>query len=214
MSVRLGTRQKARDVRVLATNVAEAILQAYLLGPTGISNALSALFRSLEATRGSDTVETRATVLVDESISYAIVFLLGSDPKPANIGKAEIVEFTTETLNKVHTICDQQKIVLTTEALSSPASFSPFKIAAEDTAYYFGRRGLSGSHGNNLAKFFAYVADAILRSTSKKPNYFRPLLDVLGGPAARASDLASAWATYRSILIKRFEDQVVFGDDP
>jgi hypothetical protein len=67
---------------------------------------------------------------------------------------------------------------------------------------------------NNAARFFTYVAESFLRATSKRPDYFRSMFDVLEGSANRANDLALAWEKYRSILIRRFEDQPVFGDDP
>jgi hypothetical protein len=146
MGIRLGTKQKTRDVQLLATSVTEAILQAYLLGPIGISNALSALFRSFEATRGTDTVETKAMALVEESIAYSIAFLLGSSPTGKKFEKSEIHEFISQTLNKIRVVCQQQDVSLTSAVFASPNTFLPFKIAAEDTVYRF-RTGLSGVSG-------------------------------------------------------------------
>ncbi len=191
---------------------AEAALQAITFTTDGFSNAVSALFKGLEALRGDDSTELRATNLVMETLAYAVSHTITQVSLKRVPQRAELEAVIEAILNRAELLCSQRSIELDANNLKHPPSFSLFADAAKRI---FGELSVFGTKQKNTevgATFNDAVTTGLNRIRIKRPDYFSPVMSALIGPDADASDRVKAWAEYRASLVARFEDSPLFGE--
>jgi hypothetical protein len=214
VGIRVNETLAARDWTQLAADAAEIAIQLIALGPNGFSNAISALARFVRGQRGSDTTETRATRLVLETLSYAISATIGTTRTSRKPQKAEVQALITALLNRAKALMEQQSIILEAEHLSNPTSFTLFNDLERRIAHELKAFGSSEPSNNVEAVFRKFITEGINRIRTRDVEYFSNVIEVLTGPDVSADNRSRAWERYRSLLIKRFEDEPLFGEDP
>lgn len=120
MGVKILISRSERDLGKISSAVAEAVAQSQLLGADGFSSAVSSLFRALEALRGTDTVETIAAALVEDTAAYAIAAFAASQLSVRNISSAELLAFTRQSINSIREISIQNNLEISSHDIYFP----------------------------------------------------------------------------------------------
>ena len=213
MGIQIERGKARRDWTKIALAGAEAVAQAIALGPNGFSNAVSALFRAMEGLRGEDSTELRAKTLVMETLGYAAAEVLATAPLGRRPEAAEAKFIIQSILSRAETLASQRKIVLESEHLGNPECFPLFHDAA--TRIYSELKLLKPKEtkADLAALFRTAVTEGMNRVRTRNLDYFASVFDALSGPDGRADARTRAWSKYRAELMKRFEDEPLFGED-
>jgi uncharacterized protein YjbI with pentapeptide repeats len=213
LGIQIGKGQLRRDWRKVTLAAVECAVQAIALGKDGFSAAITAFFRTLDELRGNDDVPLRATRLVIETLGYALSATIASSNLGRKPQKPEAQEIINSLIGRADNLAGQNTILLESAHLEHPAAFSLFEDAA---AHIFHRLRFcepKESEANIVARFRGFVSEGFNRIRIRDPNYFSPVLTVLSGPDARADARVRAWDEYRALLIRRFEDEPLFGEE-
>ncbi|MFO1098833.1 MAG: NACHT domain-containing protein [Xanthobacteraceae bacterium] len=214
MAIRIGDASWKPNWPGFATEIAEIVVQALVLGPNGFSNAVSALMRAFRGVRGNDSTEHVATQLVLGTLGYSISGILTTSRLGRKPDKAEAKALIEDVINRAELIADQQKILLDSNHLENPASFSLFQDAEKRIYHSLKPFQPKDSEYNIKALFRRFASEGMHRIRIRDPEYYYPVIEALSGPDTRADARVRAWAQYRSLLIKRFEEEPLFGEDP
>ncbi|MGC1780090.1 MAG: pentapeptide repeat-containing protein [Xanthobacteraceae bacterium] len=202
-----------RDWIKIASATVETVVQALALGKDGISAATSSFFRGVEAIRGEDSLEIRANCLVLETLAYASSATIATTPLDRVPDKAEIRKLLDNIIERASGLAAEINIVLESEDLDFPETFPLFIDAASQIYHELRLCRPKESPDVVAAKFKRFVARGLIKIRSRDPDYFSPVVDALTGADAVADAKQRAWDRYRASLIKRFEDEPLFGED-
>lgn len=214
MGIQIGGGGKVRrDWVKIASAAAEAVIQALALGKEGFGHAISAFFRMIESLRGNDDVEIRATRLTVETLAYAAsatiaVTALGRTPE-----KLEVQTIIDNLIARALSLANQKNIELLKENLEYPASFPLFGDASSQIFHELRLCHPKETEANISARFQLFVSEGLNRIRARDPEYFSTVISALTGLDSDADARARAWLKYRSLLIRRFEDEPLFGED-
>jgi hypothetical protein len=208
----LGKRAK-RDWTGVGIEIGEAVLQAVALGPEGISSAISAVLRAVRGLRGEDAVEMRARVLVLETLGFAITATIAATPLSTRPNKVEIQRIFEQLIAYGEELIRSDGPILERENLEHPGSFRFFTDFFTSIPPQLQIFGLRESDESIKARFLTYVTQGVVQIRSRDPDYFFPVIVALSGPDVVADLRSRAWQRYRALLIKRFEDEPLFGED-
>lgn len=213
MSIQIEKGKTKRDWQKLAGGAAEVAVKSLTLGHDGFGAVLPPLFRIFESLRGNDSTERRATRLVSETLTFATIksiCLLELARKPLESELRRVVE---HILQRALTLAEQQEILLHPSHLENPPTFRLFQDAGKQLFYELKQNGPGCSEGELLATFQNCLVEGLNRIRTRCPDYYSPVLEALSGPDARADERRTAWQKYRELLVRRFEDQPLFGEE-
>lgn len=112
MGIRIENTGNKRNWTDFATNVAEIVIQALVLGPGGFSNAISAFMRAIRNLKGEAAIDKRATQLVLATLAYAISGVLSKSRLRRPPGKLEAKVIIENFLNRALLLAQQEEILL------------------------------------------------------------------------------------------------------
>jgi hypothetical protein len=213
MGIRIGQGEVRRKWGKLASAAGETIFQALALGKDGFSAAISAFFRTLENLHGNDSTELRATRLVIETLSYAVSATIATSPLSRKPTGAEAQFIVGSLIDRAETLASQGEILLETEHLENPATFPLYEDAARGIFFELRFCEPKESEADVVARFIDFVSEGLNRIRTRDPEYFSPILTALSGPDALSDARVRAWQQYRALLVRRFEDEPLFGED-
>ncbi|BAL74194.1 NACHT domain-containing protein [Bradyrhizobium cosmicum] len=213
MSILIKEGSTKRDWLKLVGATSETALKSLTLGKDGFAAAISPLLRIFETLRGQDSTEKRATRLVLETISYSLAKTIAlSEFKRTPLGP-ELEVITEHLLSRVQALADQSEIILRASHLENPATFVLFDDVATHLFHEVSPNEPKGRESEIVATFRSSLAEALVRIRARSPDYYSPVFEILSGPGARGDARALAWTQYRELLIRRFEDEPLFGED-
>jgi hypothetical protein len=202
-----------RDWLKLAGATAEAAFKSLTLGKDGFSAAISPLLRAIESLRGNDSTERRATRLVLETLSYSIAKTISSIQLARAPLQPEIEAIIEHLLARVQALAEQKNVILDVSHLHNPASFELCNDVASHIFHELKPNDPKAREAEIIAVFQTAVAEGFNRVRARSPEYYGPVIDLLSGPDARGDAKARAWEVYRKLLVQRFEDEPLFGED-
>ena len=213
MGIQIGQGKVKRDWGKLASAAAETVAQALALGKDGFSAAVSAFFRVIEGLRGEDSVELRATRLVLETLAYAISATIAT----AQLGRRpltpEVQHIISNMIANATQFAKTESAIFESEHLANPQSFPIFANAASGIFTEIRLCSPKENEPNVIARFRGFIAEGLNRIRTRDPQYFSTVVAALTGPDAVSNTRVRAWDSYRALLIQRFEDEPLFGED-
>lgn len=183
MSIPIREGTTKREWLELASAIAEVVFKSLSLGKDGFSSVVSPLFRILEALRGEDSTERRATRLISEVLAYSIAKTVQSVQFTRAPLQAEVQSIAEHLLARVQTLCEQNEMLLTSSDLEHPMSFTLFKDASSNIFHELKSCEPRSSESEVVAIFHRAISEAMGRVQARSPNYFASVFEVLASPA-------------------------------
>jgi ATPase family associated with various cellular activities (AAA) len=170
--------------------------------------------RAFRCVQGDDSIEHVATQLVLGTLGYSISGVLTTSQLGRKPDKAEAKALIESVISRAELIANQQEVMLDSSHLDNPASFPLFQDAERSVYHSLKPFQPKDSEKNVAALFRKFASEGIHRIRIRDPEYYSPVIEALTGPDARADARSRAWEQYRSLLIKRFEEEPLFDEDP
>lgn len=209
----LGAGKKKFDVKKVAEAAANVAAQTLTFGADGYSGAIAAFFSSVEALRGSDNPELKATNLVFQTLAYGLGDLFAVARFQKLPTKKEAATIVKAYLERGAVLVNQQEVHLKPEHISKPTRLLLFKDAINRIYYDIKVFKPVLDEKELQAQFSQSLENGLSRLITRQPEYFSPILDALTGPLAENTKRNEAWLRYRSELINGFEEATLFGQD-
>ena len=202
-----------RNWAKIITGVGEATVQITLLGPTGYSNAISALFKAFEGGRTNSSADSRATELVVEALAYCTVATLFHTEKEREPTKNESKKIVSDIIERAKLLIKQNDFELTRGDVEAAASSILFKDASQHFHHLLVASSLKPQqNAKTVAAIFSKEANkAFVKIRARAPEYYSAVINALVGPDAEADERVQSWENYSTQLIRRFEDEPLFG---
>lgn len=179
MAIRIGDASWKPNWPGFATEIAEIVVQALILGPSGFSNAISALMRAFRCVRGDDSIEHVATQLVLGALGYSISGVLATSRLGRKPTKAEAKALIESAIKRGELIATQQEILLDSSHLDNPASFPLFQDAEKSIYHPIKPFQPKDSEKNVAALFRKFVSESMHRIRIRDPEYYTPVIEVV-----------------------------------
>ena len=213
MGILIGEGGVRRDWGRVASAAVETVVQALALGKDGFSAAISAFFRALENLRGNDSVELRAARLLIETLSYAISATIATAHLGRKPDKLEVETIIGNLISRANSIIAQEAVILQREDLEFPTAFRLFQDAATQIFRELRLCRPKETKSNIVAQFQDFISQGLNRIRTRDPEYFSPVITALTGADTESDGRTRAWSKYRRLLVRRFEDEPLFGED-
>ncbi len=213
MSIHIAEGTTKRDWQKLAGAAAEAAFKSLTLGKDGFSAAISPLLRVFESLRGNDSIERRATRLISETVTFAVTKTICSIDLARRPLEPEIRRLVEHLLERTSNLSDQKEVLLDSSHLENPATFVLFKDVGEQLFHQVKQNEPKCSEAELISIFRLCLVEGLNRVRTRSPDYYSIVLDALSGPDARSDARRTAWERYRELLVRRFEDEPLFGED-
>jgi hypothetical protein len=190
--------------------VAGAATDFFIKGPgDGAASGVSALIRLITSVKAEQNVGARAWSLAVLSFAWSL-----DETVPASdIEEAALKRSLKAALDSAKTVAAQEGIFV-------PATFldRPTTIGVYNTLKSVLLKSLPVSCSQEIAAKLSYKLDAaynkgVYELWSRKPEYYTPIAEALGGPSMAAAESSLNWESYRRKLVYDFEVRPVFGQE-
>lgn len=203
---------KQRDWMQVGLTVAEAVAQATILGPVGLSNALSALFRGVEGLRGRDKSEQKAYRLVVDATSYALAATISQVEFESPPPKEAVSALVQNIIKQIAKEISENDVEIHSESLQYPSDF--VLVASVRSSLYNDLIPLRcRSRKETVEQLYDRNYEiAVNRLIARDPDYFLPFTELLE-QNAKLDGKRIAWDKYRASQIRWFDDTPLFTED-
>jgi uncharacterized protein YjbI with pentapeptide repeats len=192
--------------RQLATKLAEAALQAKLVGlnPANLGNALTAVFGAADAIRVEETSGTIAWHLIEGALQRATLELLGTTISDRQPPAGDLAHFE----NRIALALGDGEVEIDRDFLRRPLSlpvYLPIRRSFEDLLV---RIGLAEPEARLLGqRLDSYFPAALYAEEQALPGRYAPLVQALhGGPLLDAARQAWEWDCNHRALVRAMDE--------
>ena len=213
MPLKLGNPSTNRDWFKISSSAAESVSQALILGKDGFSSCISAFFRTIDNIKGEKSADGAAEEFLSESILFSTTRMMSQDCFVTRPNYEQSEDIFTRIMQKFEEKIKSGEYFIEIEHIEHPNN-SP--IVTEICNYFYEQTSFLGqkySPEEFCMEFFQGVTAGFLNIRVRNPAQFQPLIDILLGKEIIGQNRIHAWDAYKSLLISRFEDAPLFGQE-